>query len=355
MYVFWRAASTPAIAQFLSPLFLLIMAVILWASLLLTRFLERPGTELIAGPVELISMNWLGLLFFLFVCLFAADLFTGFGFLFPRLAPILRAAALGAGVGLSIIALVQGIRSPVVSDHEIRLAGLPAEDDGLQIAVVSDLHLSHFPGEKWLAARVAQVNALHPDLIILLGDIIEGHRDNECNKEIVTLLRDFSAPLGVWAVTGNHEFYSGLDAALRFLDEAGIKVLRNEWSEVRPGLILAGIDDYAGHRQPADTANLVRQAFADRPAGAATIFLSHRPQRMEEAAAAGAGLMLCAHTHGGQIWPFGYISALFNPLLVGRYEIDGMPVIVSRGTGTWGPRMRLWSRGEILRITLRSR
>jgi predicted MPP superfamily phosphohydrolase len=64
--------------------------------------------------------------------------------------------------------------------------------------------------------------------------------------------------------------------------------------------------------------------------------------------------MLCGHTHGGQIWPFGYLARITYPLLAGRYEVDGMPVIVTRGTGTWGPRMRLWHPGEILRITLRT-
>jgi hypothetical protein len=65
--------------------------------------------------------------------------------------------------------------------------------------------------------------------------------------------------------------------------------------------------------------------------------------------------MLCGHTHGGQIWPFSYLVRRTYPLLAGRYEVDGMPVIVSRGTGTWGPRMRLWYPGEILRITLRAK
>ena len=94
-------------------------------------------------------------------------------------------------------------------------------------------------------------------------------------------------------------------------------------------------------------------ALANRPPGAA-ILLSHSPLQAGAAAAAGAGLMLSGHTHDGQIWPFGYLVRLSYPLLGGRYEVDGMPVIVCRGTGTWGPRMRLWRPSEILRITLRS-
>ena len=95
------------------------------------------------------------------------------------------------------------------------------------------------------------------------------------------------------------------------------------------------------------------KALSGRPPGA-TVFLSHTPWETEKAAGAGAGLMLSGHTHGGQIWPFSYMVRLRYPLLGGRYDVNGMTVIVCRGTGTWGPRMRLWRPGEILRITLRS-
>ena len=87
----------------------------------------------------------------------------------------------------------------------------------------------------------------------------------------------------------------------------------------------------------------------------ATVFLSHTPWRAEEAAGAGAGLMLSGHTHGGQIWPFGYLVKNRYPLFAGRYEVNRMTVIVCRGAGAWGPRMRLWHPGEILLVTLRSK
>ena len=94
------------------------------------------------------------------------------------------------------------------------------------------------------------------------------------------------------------------------------------------------------------------QALAGVTPGA-TILLSHTPWQAEKAARAGVGLMLSGHTHGGQIWPFGYLVRRVYPLLAGQYDVDGMAVIVCRGTGTWGPPMRLWPPGEILRVTLR--
>ena len=96
------------------------------------------------------------------------------------------------------------------------------------------------------------------------------------------------------------------------------------------------------------------KALAGRPPGA-TVLLSHTPWQAEEAAKAGVDLMLSGHTHGGQIWPFGYVVKRYYPLIGGRYEVAGVTVIVCRGTGTWGPRMRLWRRGEILRVTLHAK
>jgi predicted MPP superfamily phosphohydrolase len=140
---------------------------------------------------------------------------------------------------------------------------------------------------------------------------------------------------------------------VRRFEAAGFHVLRDRWAEVRPGLVLAGGDDLTSRRRRGTDSGAVARALADRPPGAA-ILLSHTPWQAAEAARAGAALMLAAHTHGGQIWPFTYLSMTRYPLEAGRYVVDGMPVIVSRGTGTWGPRMRLWRRGEILRITLRA-
>jgi hypothetical protein len=140
---------------------------------------------------------------------------------------------------------------------------------------------------------------------------------------------------------------------MRPLEEAGVRVLRDEWAKVRDGLIFAGVDDLTDRHRSGQMAGRVVQALARRPASG-TILLSHSPLDAERAAAAGAGLMLSGHTHGGQIWPLGYLVCLCYPLFAGRYYIDGMTVIVGRGTGTWGPRMRLWAPGEILHITLRS-
>ncbi|MCJ7686747.1 MAG: metallophosphoesterase, partial [Desulfobacteraceae bacterium] len=293
-------------------------------------------------------MNWMGFLFLTFIPLFAIDLVTLFGFLMPRISSRLRGWTLLVGAGLSMIAFFQGLRPPVVEKYEVSLPGLPDAMDGTVLVALSDMHLGSQLGERWLAARVAQVKAQQPDIVVLLGDIFEGHGPPE--DQLIVTLKQLTAPLGIWAVPGNHEFHGGGNMSL--FEEMSFNLLRNSWAEVRPGIVLAGVDDLTARRRNGQGGDPISQALVGRPPGA-SILLSHTPWEAERAAKAGVGLMLCGHTHGGQIWPFDYLVRSRYPLLEGRYEVDGMTVIVCRGTGTWGPRMRLWRPSEILRVTLR--
>jgi len=352
IYVFWRAASVPLVAVHLSRKLLLGIAVLTWAVFFLGRVYGHQRTGTAAVTLEFFGMNWMGVLLLLFVSLLSVDVLTGFGFFLPRPAPALRGWALAAGGILSVIALVQGMRAPVIRSYEVRLPGLSAEMDGTVLVAMSDLHLGALLGRRWLAARVAQVQAQRPGLVVLLGDIFEGH--DPPSGEIAAVMRGLSAPLGVWAVTGNHEFHGRRGSSPGVMGAFGFHWLRNRWVEVRPGLVLAGVDDLTAKRRAGLGGDPISQALAGRPAGAA-VLLSHTPWQAEKAAAAGAGLMLSGHTHGGQLWPFGYLTRRVYPLLAGRYEVDGMPVIVCRGTGTWGPRMRLWHPAEILRVILRTK
>ncbi len=348
VYVFWRAASVPFLRNHRK--LLILSGIILWALLFFGRLYGHEGTGALAWWMELTGMHWMTMLFLLAVCLLAVEVVTVFGFIFSRYAPSLGGMALTVGAVLSAVALIQGLRPPVMQNYEVRLPGLSRDMDGTVIIALADLHLGAIQGEKWLRNRVAQVQAEDPDIIFLLGDIFEGH--GASYGELLPVMRGLSAPLGVWGVTGNHEFHGG-GAAVRIMDEAGFHLLRDRWTEVRPGLLVAGVDDLTSRYRRGQKGDYVSKALEGRPAGA-TILLSHTPWQTEEAAREGVGLMLSGHTHGGQVWPFGYVVRHYYPLLEGRYDVSGMTVIVSRGAGTWGSRMRLWRPGEILRITLRS-
>jgi len=350
IYVFFRAASVPFVDRHVPRKILIGIGVTLWAIFFFGLVLGHGGKGVLAGTLEFLGMNWMAVLFLIFIPLLAIDLVTFFGFLMPRLSPSLRGWALLVGVVLSMIALFQGLQPPTVEKYEVSLPGLPDAMDGTVLVALSDMHLGSQLGERWLAARVAQVKEQRPDIVVLLGDIFEGHGPPK--DQLIVRLKQLSAPLGIWAVPGNHEFHGGGDMSL--FKKVNFKLLRNGWAEVRPGLVLAGVDDLTSIRRNGQGGDPISQALMDRPPGA-TILLSHTPWQAERAAKAGVELMLCGHTHGGQIWPFDYIVRSLYPLLEGRYEVDGMTVIVCRGTGTWGPRMRLWRPSEILHVTLRGK
>ena len=348
VYIFWRIASVPFVEQHISRKALIFSAVILWAVFILGRVLGHDRTGITAWVLEFLGMNWMAVLFLTFIPLFFIELITFFGFIMPRLSLSLRGIAVLIGMVLSMIALFQGLRPPAVEKYEVNLPGLPEVLDGAVIIALSDMHLGSQLGKDWLTARIAQVKAEKPDLVVLLGDIFEGHGLLE--DQLIEPFRQLSAPYGLWAVPGNHEFYGGSKTNL--FEAAGFTLLNNTWTEVKPGLVLAGVEDLTISRRNGQGKDPILQALKGRPPGAA-ILLSHTPWEAEKAAGEGVGLMLSGHTHGGQIWPFGYLVRKLYPLLDGRYEVDGMTAIVCRGTGTWGPRMRLWHRGQILRIILR--
>ena len=351
-YVFWRLGTIPWVATHFSHAALWSAAFAGWASYPLARILDSRGWQGVAWPLEYLAANWIGLLFLVFWALLFIEVVTVGGWLFAAHAPTLRAWAVVAATALTLTAFLQALRRPVLRDYEVSLKGLPPERDGTLLVVLSDLHLGNLLGRSWLRRLQERVNRMQPDLLVIVGDLVDGNVGRV--EPLREVLRDLRAPLGVWAVTGNHEYYAGLERSVRLFQEAGFRVLRDEHAQAAPGLVLAGVDDLTARRQYGMPDQAMDKALGNRPAGA-VVLLSHSPMEAERAAAAGAGLMLSGHTHAGQLWPFNYFVALRYPLLAGRYQVRGMPVIVCRGTGTWGPRMRLWQPSEILRIRLRSK
>ncbi|HYG35245.1 MAG TPA: metallophosphoesterase [Clostridia bacterium] len=351
-YVFWRLASLPWVANHCSRRVLVTVAVVLWASYPLGRMLDSWNLQAIAWPIEYVGANWIGLLFLLFCALLFTDVVTLGGWLVPRFALKVRSVAVMVAAGLALIALVQALRPPVVRDYEVRLPGLPKERDGLVLVQLSDLHLGTLLGRRWMAGMVERVNQMRPDLVVIVGDLVDGNVGRV--EPLQPVLERLRAPQGVWAVTGNHEYYAGADRSVRLFEEAGYSVLRDRSAQVVPGLVIAGVDDLTVKQQYGGSQDKsMEKALTQRPPGA-TILLSHTPWQAEQAAMAGVDLMLSGHTHNGQIWPFSYLVARRYPLLGGRYQVRDMTVIVCRGTGTWGPRMRLWWPSEIVRIKLRA-
>lgn len=351
VYVLWRASSMPQRTRRLSRRGVFTLGAVLWTIFALGRFWGHDGVGPMPATVEAVGMFLLGWVFLTSLALLAVDLCTAFGRLLRPWVPRLRGAALAAGTLLAAFALVQGFRAPAVVTHEVVLPGLPQALDGTVLVAVSDAHLGSQLGAAWFSARLGEIEALRPDLVVFLGDMFEGHGEPLGD---VPGLRELRPRLGKWFVEGNHDTpRPGREDRAVQLEQSGFQRLADRWAEPAPGLVLTGVRGLSRRHRRDGAGDPINEALAGRPAGA-TVLLSHSPLQMDRAAEAGVDLMLSGHTHGGQIWPFGVLVRTVYPLLAGRHEVGGMTMIVSRGLGTWGPRMRLWRRGEILAVTLRA-
>ncbi len=242
-----------------------------------------------------------------------------------------------------------------VVDVEVKLAKLPRALDGFSIVQLSDLHTGLTIDRTFVQRVVDRANALAPDLIALTGDLVDGP---------VADLRDDIAPIGqlrakhgIFAVTGNHEYYAGADAWIAEITRLGARYLRNERVVIGDGAAsfdLAGVDDHSADGWPGHGEDLPR-ATAGRDPSRALVLLAHQPRQVRRAANHGVDLQLSGHTHGGQIWPWHYIVKIQQGgLLAGRYEHGGTQLYVTRGCGYWGPPVRLAAPLEITRVILRS-
>jgi uncharacterized protein len=220
---------------------------------------------------------------------------------------------------------------------------------------LSDLHVGLTIDRDFVQRVVDRSNALAPDLIVLTGDLIDG-QVAELSDDIAPLA-DLKATNGVYAVTGNHEYYSGADPWIAHLTTLGIKYLRNQLVSIGDdagSFDLAGIDDYTAHKFAGHGADLA-QALNNRDPSRGLVLLAHQPRQIYAAAAAKVPLVLSGHTHGGQVWPWHFIVKVQQDgLLAGQYQFGSTTLYVNRGCGYWGPPIRLAADLEIAVITLRS-
>jgi predicted MPP superfamily phosphohydrolase len=225
-----------------------------------------------------------------------------------------------------------------VKEFEIKLKNLPQALKGLRLVQISDVHVGPLLRHDWVGHVVDRITELKPDAVAITGDLVDG-RVHELAEHVAPLKR-INAPKGVYFVTGNHEYYSGAEEWLAHLPTLGVRPLRNERVELAPGLDIAGIDD------PTGAPDLTR-ALSDRDEQKPVILLAHQPRQFTEAARKNVSLTLSGHTHGGQIWPFAWLVALAQPYLAGLYRKGDSQLYVSRGTGFWGPPMRVFAPPEI--------
>lgn len=269
----------------------------------------------------------------------------------------IRLAIASIALLLSAIGVYQAVQLPEVRRVEVTLENLPPSLDGLRIVQLTDLHISRLFQADWVEGVVSRANALNADAILITGDLIDG--TVEARKEDVAPLSKLTAPLGVIAIPGNHEYYFDADQWTAEFQRLGMRVLVNEHLILTKGadqLVIAGVTDEAaaafGHQGPD-----LSQALAGAPQNAPTILLKHRPVGASNSAAAGVDLQLSGHTHGGMISGLSLVAGYANQgFISGGYDVGKMKLYVSNGTALWnGFPIRLGVSPEITEIVLRGR
>jgi predicted MPP superfamily phosphohydrolase len=344
----WHRIATIAIVS---------LAILLPAVMMTSRKLPRT----VAQPLAYVVYTWLGCLFFFFWTLVVSELLKLGVRAFEKpideerrtaLARILGGAVAAATGVLGGVALYTGVREVAIRNVRVPIAKLPKNISGYKIAQLTDIHVGPTIGKQFVDDLVAKVNALNPDLVAITGDLVDGSVD--ALGPFVAALSKFTAKDGVFFVTGNHEYYSGVDEWIAHLKDLGIRVLRNERVAIRgeAGFDLAGVDDAHAKSYGHGHGMNVLGALEGRDESRAIVLLAHQPKAIFDAKKGNVDLQLSGHTHGGQLFPWNFFVKLDQPYVEGLFDHDGTKIYVSPGTGYWGPPMRLGTRGEITLVEL---
>jgi len=399
VYLWWRLVRDTRLPRAVEPAATFVL-VALFLAIPGTLVLWRSHSHSAPALVLCLGFGWLGVMFYMLTLLGSLDLSRGLfrlgAWLWPRrsqaaqapeqaqapqpaaqarldaaehtdgqtrrvfVARALAGTAVAASGGIAAFGVRSAFWDITMPEVAVRLPRLPKALDGYTIALMTDIHIGPLLHGRFLRHLAEQVNSARPDLIAICGDLVDG--SVEQIGVHVAELRRMRARQGVCFVTGNHEYYSGAAPWCDFLTQLGVRVLMNERIALGDAAVsgaqfdLVGVPDYragtAGGLAPD-----ARAATRGRDEQRELVVLAHQPIQISDAARVGAGLQLSGHTHGGQLFPFGALVAAFaQPYLAGlhRHEATETQIYVSRGTGFWGPPMRVLAPAEITLLRLHS-
>lgn len=333
---------------------------ILAASFVAGRILERFYLSTASDILVWTGSFWLAAMLYFFLAVVVIDLLRLVNHFLPFLPALVTSnyekfkLMLFSGITIAVVITIFAghinTLYPVVRSLNVHI---PKEANGmkrLNAVVLSDIHLGTLIGNGHFEKIVQQVQALNPDIILLAGDVVDEDLEPVLRQNIGETLRQLKAPLGVYAVMGNHEYIGGAEPAYNYLKQHGLEIIRDSVIKIKDSFYIIGREDrdkprFAG-RERLPLKELVGKADANYP----LILLDHQPYYLEEAAALGVDLQFSGHTHHGQLWPLNYITSAIYTISRGYGKVGNMHVFVSNGVGTWGPPVRTGSRPEIIQM-----
>ncbi|MBQ9470439.1 MAG: metallophosphoesterase [Bacteroidales bacterium] len=314
----------------------------------------------LGGVLEVVGTMWLAFMLYLtmlFVVVLLLRLFNRwFGFAewmnFGRHTDHHRAAVVAVYAMAALIVLAGHVNAMLPRVVHLKI-GIDRPLAGpLRVVAVSDIHLGNVIGARQLRRLVRTVNAQHPDVVLLVGDTFDQQLEPVLRSDMGRLFGLVEARHGVVAVTGNHDYFGLYADKIDYLRRCGINVLCDSVIRIDEGYYIAGRNDLQGQHAQGHRRASLSELLQGTDTSAGIILLDHQPFHLEEAQRAGVDLQLSGHTHHGQLWPLNYITQAMYELSHGYMQRGRTHYYVSSGYGTWGPRVRLGSRPEVLVIDI---
>ncbi|MHC1780454.1 MAG: metallophosphoesterase [Bacteroidales bacterium] len=238
--------------------------------------------------------------------------------------------------------------NPEVTRLELKI-GKPVPGDELKLVMISDIHLSNYITGDDLDKYIEMINRENPNLVLIAGDIADMRLEPLKKWGVAERFAKIKAPMGVYAISGNHEFYGGeKEQILDYLKEGGVNILLDSVAVTGGVVQIAGRDDRTNHKRKS-----LKEVLKDTDKSLPLILLDHQPFNLPEAENEGVDLQLSGHTHNGQFWPGSLIVKWMYELPYGYKRRGDTHYYVSSGIGLWGPRMRIGTKSEIVSITLK--
>jgi hypothetical protein len=301
------------------------------------------------------------LYFILFILLFdIIRLIAGSFSLYPAIVTanwaIVKAASFAVATIVTIILMIVGNHNAnnlkvteVVIDVDKQVPGL----NELNIAFASDIHLGHIIDEKHLTKIITQIQKIKPDIILFPGDLVDEELQPVIQKNLGKLFTTLSAPYGIYAVTGNHEYIGGANAAVNYLSQFNIHFLRDTTILINNAFYLAGREDLSMNGFTGTKRKSLQELLGKADTTLPVILMDHQPINLAEAVENNVDLQISGHTHHGQMWPLNYATERLFKLSWGYKKIENSHFYVSSGAGTWGPHVRIGNQPEIVHIKMR--
>jgi predicted MPP superfamily phosphohydrolase len=359
LYMYLKAKSALGFGPKTAVPVICFLALMVFAPLLIRAF-EKPGLEPVAGVFGYIGYTWMAILFLFFSASIVVDLLRLLVWLgglitsknlswFTSVTPLhfLLPFALALGICTYGFFEAANIR---VETRIIESPKVPERVGTFRVVQISDVHLGVMVGENKLRKIMGIVKRENPDVLVSTGDLVDGEM---CNlTAAISILKQVNPPFGKFAVTGNHEYYAGLEKALSFTRDAGFTVLRGQATTVDGFLNVAGVDDHETRSSDGSSGITEHDLLSKLPRQNFTLFLKHRPL-LDKGALGLFDLQLSGHAHKGQIFPFSIFTKLSYPTDDGCLRLaDGSYLCVSRGAGTWGPPIRFLAPPDVVVIEL---